>query len=40
MLRKRWNIRLSTEVRADYSQIPRGEAANFRDAIAVLYEGP
>ena len=40
MLRKRWNIRFTPQTRLDYSHIPRGEAANFRDAVAVLFNGP
>ena len=40
MLRKRWNIRFTPQTRMDYSHIPRGEAAHFRDAVALLFDGP
>ena len=40
MLRKRWNIRFTPETRLDYFHIPRGEAAHFRDAVEVLFNGP
>jgi hypothetical protein len=35
----RWIIRFSPVATRDKYQIPRGEAALFRDAVAVLYQG-
>lgn len=37
---QRWNVRFAPPAVRDKYNIPRGEAAVFRDAIAVLYEGP
>ncbi|MDQ3248471.1 MAG: hypothetical protein M3Q45_04605 [Chloroflexota bacterium] len=40
MSQVRWNIRFSSVANQDKYRIPRGEAAAFRNAIAVLYDGP
>ena len=34
-----WNIRFAPAATQDRYKIPRGEAALFRDAVAVLYHG-
>lgn len=35
-----WNIRFATAVRSMFSRIPRGEAAQFDDAVQRLRSGP
>ncbi|MEM7534139.1 MAG: hypothetical protein AAF639_18295 [Chloroflexota bacterium] len=36
----KWNIRFTPDALADKFKLPRGEAANFADAIAKLFVGP
>lgn len=35
-----WNIRFAAQTRTLFSQIPRGEAALFNEAVQVLRKGP
>lgn len=35
-----WNIRFSAQARSLFSQIPRGEAALFDEAVQLLRKGP
>lgn len=40
MSNQQWNVSFSPVALKDKYKIPRGEAAMFRDAVAVLYAGP
>ena len=39
-MRSRWTVRFAPEVQHEKYRIPRGEAAQFQDAIAILFDGP
>ena len=39
-MRARWTVRFAPEVQHEKYGIPRGEAAQFQDAIAILFDGP
>ena len=37
---QRWNVSLTSDAVADKYKVSRGEAAQLRDALAMLYHGP